>query len=78
MAAVRNAFGFVFTMTLAATFLIVTGLIGYDPPGHMSLDAATWRHGEWTGEVIFGQLALGIAFLAIAAVAAARIHRRLD
>ena len=28
---VRNSFTFVFTMALAAVFLIVTGLIGYLP-----------------------------------------------
>ena len=77
MAAVRNAFGFVFTMTVAAVFLIVTGLMGYSPPGHMSLDAATWRRGQWTGEIILSQVALGIAFLAVAAVAAVRVNRRI-
>ena len=35
----RNTFIFVFTMTLAGVLLIVTGLIGYDPPAHLSLDA---------------------------------------
>ena len=77
MAAVRNAFGFVFTMTAAAVFLIVTGLIGYYPPGHLSLDAATWRRGQWAGEIILSQVALGIAFLAVAAVVAVRVNRRL-
>ena len=61
----RNAFAFVFTMTLAAVLLIVTGLIGYYPPAHMSLDAATWRRGTWTGEIIVSQVALGAVFLAL-------------
>lgn len=73
----RNAFAFVFTMTLAAVILIVTGLVGYHPPAHLSLDAATWRRGTWTGEIIVGQVVLGVAFLAVAAVVARRINRRL-
>jgi hypothetical protein len=73
----RNAFGFVFMMALAGIFLVVTGLVGYYPPGHLSLDAATWRRGTWTGEIILGQVALGIAFLIAAAVVARRINRRL-
>ena len=74
---VRNAFSFVFMMTLAGVFLVVTGLVGYYPPGHMSLDAATWRRGTWTGEIIVGQVALGMSFLAVAALVARRINRRL-
>jgi hydroxymethylglutaryl-CoA reductase len=73
----RSTFVFVFTMTLAAVFLIVTGLIGYYPPAHLSLDAATWRRGEWTGEIIISQVALGVVFLALAAVVAVRVNRRL-
>jgi quinol-cytochrome oxidoreductase complex cytochrome b subunit len=73
----RNAFAFVFMMTLAAVFLIVTGLIGYEPPGHLSLDAATWRRGSWTGGIIVSQVALGVALLAVAAVVARRINQRL-
>jgi hypothetical protein len=74
---VRNSFTFVFTATLVAVFLIVTGLIGYDPPAHMSLDAATWRRGEWTGEIIRSQVALGVALLSLAGVVAVRVNRRL-
>jgi hypothetical protein len=73
----RNSFTFFFTMTLAGVFLIVTGLIGYYPPAHMSLDAASWRRGEWTGEIIQSQVALGVAFLGLAAVIAVRVNRRL-
>jgi hypothetical protein len=73
---VRNAFGFVFMMTLAAIFLIATGLIGYYPPAHMSLDPATWR-GQWTGEILLPQVALGAVFLALAGVVAVRINRRM-
>ena len=74
----RNAFGFVFTMTLAAVFLIVTGLIGYQPPAHLSLDAATWRRGVWTDEVILSQVALGVALLSAAGLVAVRVNRRLS
>jgi hypothetical protein len=70
-------FTFVFTMTLAAVFLIVTGLVGYDPPAHMSLDAATWRQGTWTGELIRSQVALGAVLLALAGVVAVRVNARL-
>ena len=72
-----NLFTLVFTLTLAAIFLIVTGLIGYYPPAHMSLDAATWRRGQWTGEIILSQVALGAVFLAVAGAVAVRVNRRL-
>jgi len=73
----RNSFTLVFSLTLAAVFLIVTGLIGYDPPAHMSLDAATWRRGTWTGEILVGQVALGAVCLALAGFVAVRVNRRL-
>ena len=72
----RRTFAFVFTATLASVFLIVTGLIGYQPPAHLSLDAATWRRGVWTGDVILSQLALGGALLIAAVVVARSINRR--
>jgi hypothetical protein len=75
--AVRNVFGLVFTLTIGAILLIGTGLMGYNPPAHMSLDPATWRRGEWTGEIILRQVALGISFLAVAAGVAARVNKRL-
>ena len=74
----RNTFTFVFTATLAAGFLIVTGLIGYQPPAHLSLDAATWRRGVWTHQVILSQVGLGLVLLAAAALVALRINRRLS
>ena len=77
MAAVRNSFGFVFTMTLVGAFLIGTGVIGYYPPAHMSLDAATWRRGEWTGEILLGQVALGVVFLMLAGIVAVGLNRRM-
>jgi hypothetical protein len=46
----RKTFTFIFTVTLAAVLLIVTGLIGYQPPAHLSLDADTWRRGTWPTE----------------------------
>jgi hypothetical protein len=73
----RGAFSFVFMMTLAAVFLIVTGLIGYYPPGHTTLDAATWRRGTWTDEIILSQVGAGAACLAAAVAVARRINRRL-
>jgi hypothetical protein len=76
--AVRNAFGFVFTMTLAGAILIVTGLIGFDPPRHMNLDAATWRGGQWTGEIIRSHVAVGVVLLVLAGAVAVRVNRRLD
>ena len=72
----RRTFGFVFTATLASVCLIVTGLIGYQPPAHLSLDAATWRRGVWTGDVIVSQLALGGALLIAAVAVALSINRR--
>ena len=72
-----NSFTLVFSLTLAAVFLIVTGLMGYYPPAHMSLDAATWRRGAWTGEIILSQVALGAVFLALAGFIAVRVNRRL-
>ena len=75
--AVRNTFTFIFTAALAAVFLIVTGLIGYQPPAHLSLDAASWRRGVWTEEVIAGQVALGVVLLLAAGVLAVRVNRRL-
>ncbi len=72
-----NSFTLVFSLTLAAVFLIATGLIGYYPPAHMSLDAATWRRGEWTGGIIMSQVALGAVFLGLAGFVAVRVNRRL-
>jgi quinol-cytochrome oxidoreductase complex cytochrome b subunit len=77
MAPSRNTFVFIFTAMLAAVFLIVTGLIGYQPPAHLSLDAATWRRGVWTGAVILPQVALGVVLLAAAGYVAVRVNRRL-
>jgi hypothetical protein len=77
MARNRNAFTFVFTATLAAVFLIATGLIGYAPPAHLSLDVATWRRGVWTGGVILNQVALGSVLLVVAGLVALRLNRRL-
>jgi hypothetical protein len=74
---VRNAFTFVFTMTLIAIFFIVTGLIGYQPPAQLSLDASTWRNGTWSDEIVIPQIAIGIALLAAATLVARRINRRL-
>ena len=74
----RNTFTFDFTASLVAAFLIITGLIGYQPPAHLSLDAATWRRGVWTHEVILSQVGLGMALLGAAVLVAVRINRRLS
>jgi len=73
---VRSAFGLVFTMTLAAVFLLVTGFIGYEPPAHLSLDAATWRRGTWSDQILLKQVGLGLVFLVVAGAVAFRINRR--
>ena len=78
MASSRNTFIFIFTATLAAFSLIVTGLIGFQPPAHLSLDAATWRRGVWTHEIILSQVALGVVFLVVAGIAALHVNRRLS
>lgn len=70
-------FKFTFTVTLAAVFLVVTGLMGYQPPAHLSLDAATWRRGTWVDGIVVSQVALGMLILAVAGVAAWRLNRTL-
>jgi hypothetical protein len=74
---VRSVYGLVFTLTLAAVFLIVTGLIGYEPPAHLSLDAATWRRGTWTDQIVLRQVGFGIVFLIAAGIVTLCINRRL-
>ena len=74
---VRNPYGLVFTLTLVAVFLIVTGLIGYEPPAHLSLDGATWRRGTWTDQIVLRQVGLGVVFLIAAGILTLRINRRL-
>ena len=75
MTADRRTYTFIFTATLAAVFLMVTGLIGYQPPAHLSLDAATWRRGTWSDEIILSQVALGTVLLAVAGIVARRFNR---
>jgi len=70
----RKTFTFIFTATLAAVFLIVTGLMGYQPPAHLSLDADTWRRGTWADGIILSQIVLGTILLAIAGVVAFRVN----
>ena len=72
-----RTFSFVFTMALAGVFLLVTGLIGYQPPAHLSLDGATWRRGTWTDHVVVSQVVLGASALLAAGVVAVRVNRRL-
>jgi hypothetical protein len=73
---VRNVFHLVFALALVAVFLIATGLIGYEPPAHFSLDPATWR-GTWTEQIALRQVGLGLVFLVAAGIVALRINRRL-
>jgi hypothetical protein len=72
----RRAYTFVFTATLAAVFLIITGLIGDQPPAHLSLDAETWRRGTWADGIILSQIALGSVLLAVAGIVAMRLNQR--
>jgi hypothetical protein len=71
----RNAFTLIFTAGAAALFLITTGLIGWQPPARLDLDRATWRSGIWTGGIIWRQVALGVAFLALTVLVARRVNR---
>jgi hypothetical protein len=73
----KRTFSFVFTMTLAGVFLIVTGLLGYQPPAHLSLDGATWRRGTWTDYVVISQVVPGVSALLAAGIVAVRANRRL-
>jgi hypothetical protein len=78
MTANRKMFTFVFTVTLAAVFLLITGLIGYQPPAHFSLDPATWRRGTWAEGIVKSQIALGALLLALAALFAVRLNRTIN
>jgi hypothetical protein len=73
---VRNVFHLVFALTIAAVVLIVTGLIGYDPPARLSLGAPAFG-GTWSDHILFRQVGLGIVFLVVAGIVALRINRRL-
>ena len=68
---------FIFTASMVAVVLILTGLIGYQLPAELSLDAATWRRGVWTGEVILTQVGPGMVLLAASCYAAVHLTRRL-
>ena len=73
----RTTFSFIFTLTIAAVFLLLTGLIGYQPPAHLSLDAATWRNGTWADGMVLSQIALGTVLLAVAGIVALRLNRTM-
>jgi hypothetical protein len=73
----RRQFGLVFAAGTAAFVLILTGLIGYQPPVHFNPAEATWRTGRWTGGVIWSQVAAGVACLVVACVQFTRVNRRL-
>jgi hypothetical protein len=74
----RNMFGLAFSSGAAAVFLIVTGLMGWEPPANLNLAESGWRRGAWTGGVIWSQVLFGIAFLVMAGFAVRRINRRLS
>lgn len=74
----RNLFGLAFTAGAAAIFLIVSGLIGWQPPPNLNFHDATWRRGAWAGEIIWSQVALGLVFLLVAGVAVNRANRRMS
>jgi hypothetical protein len=74
----RQPFTFVFTAGAFSSFLILTGLIGWRPPGHINLVEAPWRQGVWTGEVLWGQATLGVGLLALAIFVGVRVNRDLS
>ena len=74
----RNMFAAAFSAGLAAVFLIVTGVIGWYPPPNLNLAESSWRRGDWTGEILWGQVTLGVAFLGLAVFLVTRINRRLS
>jgi hypothetical protein len=74
----RNMFGLAFTAGAAAIFLLVTGVIGWQPPPNINFAEAGWRRGVWTGEIIWSQVALGIALLLVAGLAVHRVNGRLS
>ena len=74
----RNMFGLAFTAGTAAIFLIVTGMIGWQPPANLNLQDASWRRGAWAGEIIWSQVALGLVFLLGAGFAVNRANRRIS
>ena len=74
----RRSFTFVFTAGAFSLFLILTGLIGWRPPGQLNLVEAPWRRGVWTGEILWGQIALGIGLLVVAGLVVARVNRHLS
>jgi hypothetical protein len=77
MAAVRNMFGLAFTAGAAAIFLIVTGLIGWQPPPNINFHMPHGG-GRWTGDIIWSQVALGLVFLLVAGFAVRRVNRQLS
>jgi hypothetical protein len=74
----RNMFSLAFTAGAAAIFLVLTGLIGWQPPANLNFHDATWRRGVWAGEIIWSQVALGLVFLLVAAFAVNRANRRMS
>jgi hypothetical protein len=73
----RHLFTLVFTATTAGLALVVTGLIGFRPPGQINLAEAGWRRGVWVDGVLWDQLAVGTVLLLTAAIVAYRLHRRM-
>ena len=73
----RNMFGLAFTAGAAAIFLILTGVLGWEPPPNLNFHDATWRTGVSTGRIIWSQVAVGMVFLLVAGFAVNRVNRRL-
>lgn len=69
---VRNTFGLVFMLAVVGAVLTIAGLIGFQPPAHLSLDPATWTRGSWHDDILVRQVGLGVALL----IAAGLIVRR--
>lgn len=72
----RNMFGLAFTAGAAAIFLILTGVLGWEPPPNLNFHDATWRRGVSTSGIIWSQVAVGMVFLLVAGFAVNRVNRR--
>jgi hypothetical protein len=72
---IRNTVGLMFMLTLVGSVLVVTGLMGFQPPAHMTLDPATWTTGTWSDGVLLRQVGVGVGLLIAAGLVMLRINR---
>lgn len=69
LASGRRAAHYAFTASLVGLFCIVTGLIGFRPRQSFNfVTSSRLIPGEWFGGVLWGQVAVGLACLCVAAV----------